>query len=479
MENFLDLRVLELFNEINKIPRESGNEKGISDYIVSFAKKNNLEYIQDDSYNVIIKKKPVVGYENEEPYILQAHMDMVCVKKDGSTHDFKVDPIEILQDGDYIKAKDTTLGADNGIGVAIMLAVLEDTNINHPHLECIFTVEEETTMKGAKIVPLDNLKGRKIIGLDHTTEGEILISSASMVELDIRKKLEFEDINDSEYIPYKLTLKGLLGGHSGDAINLNRANSICVLNDLLDSISALDIRIVDIYSGTKVNVIPSVAEAIILIKEKDAEKLEKLFERYIKEIRLGFPKENPEITIGKADNRINNVITKESFKIITEFIKKCPNGVYTLSDKIEGLTESSDNIGTLCIKNNVLEIGVSIRSSVKSLEIEICDKIKDLCNRLDFDVETKSEAPAMEYKEDSELRPLCQKIYKQMYNKEMESIAIHAGVEAGVFASRIEDADIVLISPNLYDIHTTDERASISSVKRIYEYLLEVLKYKE
>lgn len=478
MNKIEDHKVFKIFNEICKIPRESGNEKDISNYVVNFAKERNLEFIQDEFFNVVIKKEATIGYENEEPLILQAHLDMVCEKEKDLVHDFNTDPIEIYIEGDYIKAKGTSLGADDGIGVSLILAILDDESIFHPPLEAIFTTEEETTMNGAKNLDVSLIKAKRLISLDNNTEGEMLVSSAGIVILNVFSDVQYENIKEN-YIPYLLNINGLLGGHSGDEIHLGRGNAICLMARVIKGLQdKIDLQIASFSAGSKANVIPKESEIIIYINENDKEILEKEILIWNDKLKNELAKNDSNIEL--SCKRINGtdikVLSKQSVNKLIEFLIKSPNGVQSMSSKIEGLVESSLNIAVVEMNDSKFNILVSIRSSVKELETKILNEIKQICNDIGIDMNIKSTASAMEYKEESEIRDICKKVYKEMYNTELKIMAVHVGVEGAVFSEKIKGIDIGLLAPNLYDIHSVNEKVSISSTIRVYEYLKEVLK---
>lgn len=356
---------------------------------------------------------------------------MVCVKEKDSIHNFKKDPINIYIDGDYIKAKETSLGADNGIGVAIILAILDDKNIKHPKIEAIFTTQEETTMEGAKNLNTELIKGRRLISLDHINEGEILAGAAGIVVLKLSKKIKYENIKKG-YIPYLINISGLTGGHSGDNIHLNRANSICLITEIISNIKKeIDIQINSISGGIKHNVIPTESESIIYINQKDSTTLEKKISLWDKILKKRFKKtdENISVKIKRLEKIENKYIDNKICNEIIEFIENCPNGLQSISKEIKGLTESSLNIGNVKIENDEVLLNISIRSSVKEMEDVIFEKINKLGKKYNFKLQILSTAPALKYKKDSELIKLCNKVYKKMYNKKIKIKAIHAGVE--------------------------------------------------
>lgn len=468
-------KVFNIFYQMNQIPRGSGNEKQVSDWLVNWAKERNLEVYQDKVNNVIIKKPATKGYENADTIIMQGHMDMVCSKEKESKHDFLKDPIDMYVDGDWLKAKETTLGADNGIGVSIILAILEDNELEHPSLEGVFTVEEETTMLGAKNIDASLLKGKKLISLDGAEEGEIEVSSAGMVTVDITDKVEYLDCSDLS--AYKVVINGLASGHSGVDIGLGRANSICILGRLLSEIKKeVEFKLADIEGGVKSNVIPFESEAVILIDEDSEEKVENIVNRVFNEEKEKYAATESGMNVFVEKCDANKAISDDLKDRIINYLVKTPNAVQKMSQNIEGLVETSLNNAILKIEDGKFLLNVSIRSSVKQSETEVVEMVRALAKENKFEFEITSTAPPMEYVENSRLREVCVSTYKKLYNEDMRVVAIHAGLEGGVFAEKIPALDSIVMAPNLRGEHSTKEKVNIPSTIKVYEFVKEVLK---
>ena len=438
------------FEKFLSIPRESGNEKEISDYLVSFAINNNLEYYRDDFNNVIIKRNSNNG--SNDTIILQGHIDMVCTSN--RPFDFKNDKIEwFIEDGFY-KANGTTLGADNGVGCSIILAILGNTDLLVPNIEAIFTVQEETTMNGAKKLDYSKITGNKLISIDGTDEGVIEVSSAGMVGINISSDSNLED---NVYDTYKIVVDGLLGGHSGTDIDKNRGNAIKILSDILFSID--DVRIAKFEGGSKDNVIPNSSMCIISTPTK------------INVNNFSYP-QFPTLKISVVPiEKCAKVISKEKTAQIIKFMHNLPTEVLSY---IDSYPQTSLNLAVVNINDKVININISIRSSNKDDEKKYVELVKKLSEGLNFKI--KSSIPFFSFNENSEIRNLLVSKYKELYNKDVKLNHVHAGLEGGVFSEHIPDIDICVIAPNLYDIHTINEKAEIESANRVYKWLVEVLK---
>ncbi len=469
--------VFKNFETLTKIPRGSGNEKAVSDYLVSFAKGLNLEVTQDKSLNVIIKKPGTKGHEKSKNVILQGHMDMVCVKKDDIEFDFEKDAIPILVDKDMIKTKGTTLGADNGIAVSMSMAILESKELEHPPLTVLITVEEETGMGGVKHLDKNAVNGDILINLDSEEEGVFLASCAGGARNVINLPIEYKDLN-KELDAYEISISGLLGGHSGAEIDKNRGNAIKLMGRLLDGLNeAVGIDISNIIGGEKMNAIPKMAKSIVLIDKQKFNQFKETIDLYQQVFTNEYKVADPEIllTFKKIENstQVINDTTKNKLIAILRLI---PCGVQTMSSNIKGLVESSNNIGILEMKDKEIIISSAIRSSVRSLKYEINNRIKFICELVGATMELVADYPAWEYKENSPIRELMLKVYKQMYKSDAEVKAIHAGLECGYLKEKIGDIDMISMGPNIYDVHTPEEHISISSIKKVYEFLCEVLR---
>jgi len=464
---------------MNEIPRGSGNEKAISDWLVKFAKEHNLQVIQDEALNIIIKKPGTKGYENAPVTIIQGHMDMVCEKNIGTEHDFEKDPIEFIVEGDFLRANGTTLGADNGIAVAFGLAVLASTDIPHPPIELLVTTEEETGMGGAQMLDPKHLEGRTLINIDSEEEGKLLVSCSGGVREKIKLPITWVKA-DQNLVNCAVRLRGLLGGHSGMEIDKERGNSNKLMGRfLMDLKSVVDFKINSITGGSKNNAIPREADAIILFMEKDkAVVLEKLsqWNSIFKNELAGI---DPDISLAVEilDKKANRVFSDDTAKRALQVLLLIPNGVKNMSMAIPGLVQSSTNIGVVTTDEENVEFDSAVRSSVKTLKKAICDETIVLAEMVGASIEFESDYPEWQYNPNSNIRTIFQKVYNDMYGKMPEISAIHAGLECGLFSDKFNgDIDLISFGPNIYDVHTPKEHLSISSTDRTWNYLLGVLK---
>ena len=471
--------VFKYFSEICKIPRGSGNEKQISNYLTREGKKLGLEVVQDEHYNVLIKKKATPGYENAPTVIIQGHMDMVCEKNKGTDHDFKKDPIKLRVEGNYLYATDTTLGADNGIAVAMGLALLASDNIVHPPLEVVFTADEEESMNGAMNLKGDLFKGSYIINLDSEEEGTITVSCAGGVTALVTIEKEFKDVNSK--VAFNIDVKGLLGGHSGMEINKQRANSNILMGRILNHLlnhANINFDLVQISGGAKNNAIPREADAVILIDEKDEEILKEELNKILNIFKNEFKTSDPKIEIlcEKSHKTYNEALKDDIRDKIIATIILMPSGIQTMSMDIENLVESSTNLGVINNNKDNFLFEFATRSSVKSLKDEINNKMSLLCKTLDVKLSLEDDYPEWEYAKDSKLEEICINTYEELTGQKPEISAIHAGLECGLLLDAIKGAQAVSIGPNLYDVHTPNEHLDIKSTNRTWNYLLAILK---
>lgn len=470
--------VFKFFEEICSIPHGSGNVDQISDYLVKFAKDRSLEYYQDELKNVIIMKEAAKGYEQEKPVIIQGHMDMVAVKTPDSGIDLEKDGLSLGIDGDYIYAEHTSLGGDDGIAVAYALALLDSDSLQHPRLEAILTVDEEVGLDGAKGIDLSMLKGKQLINIDSEEEGFLLTSCAGGCSLKcgipfVREK--------REGVLYEISMTGLLGGHSGIEIHKERGNANCLMGRLLyQAAKAVPVSLISLEGGEKDNAIPKAAKAAVLISESDAADFEAAVQKFEGAMQHELAVKDPgaKVKLEKKGAAVDNCLTKEAFDRITTYLIAFPNGVQAMSASIKGLVETSVNLGVMKLEENEFKTAGAVRSSVQTSKDYLIDRITGLCAMAGGAYSQEGDYPAWEYKLESPLRDKMLSVYKDMYGKDMIPQAIHAGLECGLLSGKIEGLDCVSIGPDMFHVHTTDEKLSISSTKRVWEYLVEVLKRK-
>jgi len=480
IENLQPELVFNYFAEISKVPRGSGNEQGISDYLAREGKRLGLEVVQDENLNVLIKKPATKSYENAPTVIIQGHMDMVCEKNKGKEHDFTKDPIELRVDGDYLYATDTTLGADNGIAVAMGLALLASDDIKHPALEVIFTADEEETMNGAMNIKGELFKGEYIINLDSEEEGTITVSCAGGVTAVVTIDKEYKTVENKKSA-YKIDIKGLLGGHSGMEIDKQRANSNVLMGRLLNHISNvcnIEFDLVSVEGGLKNNAIPREAECIILVNSNDESKLKKEINNALQVFKNEYKTSDTDVTIEfeKCDKAYDKALNDKCRENIIELINLMPRGIQTMSMDIKGLVESSTNLGVIANNEENFVFEFATRSSVKSLKDDLNNRMTLLCNKLGVKLDLMDDYPEWEYAKDSKLEKICVDTYEEVMGKKPEIVAIHAGLECGLLLDAIKGAQAISIGPNLFDVHTPNEHLDIPSTKRTWKYLVAILK---
>lgn len=475
LEKIDSTKVFTYFEEISCIPRGSGNNTAISNYLVDFAKKHQLEYEQDACENVIIRKAGSKGFEDKPTVILQGHMDMVCEKEADCQHDFLKEPLDIQIDGDYVYAKGTTLGGDDGIAVAYALAILDDDTIVHPPIEVVITTDEETGMDGAIGLDASKLKGTYFINIDSEEEGTILTSCAGGMSVNGTYQL---DRKEAEGIVIELTVSGMQGGHSGTEIDKNRENAVLSLGRMLAEMQneKLCFDLISIDGGLKDNAIPRDAKAKILIS--DIEVFANIFDKIVKNMKNEVSANEPEACFAYVQKGMQKtkVFSNEVKQNLIFFLEQTPNGVQKMSAVIPGLVESSLNLGICRTEEKEVFLSFSIRSSVQSYKQYLGQRMKHLIESTGGAFEKKSEYPAWEYRADSPLRELCVKVYKEQYGESPKIEAIHAGLECGILADKNKALDMVSIGPDIYDIHTPKERLVISSTQRVYKFVLGILK---
>ena len=475
------MEMFDYFREICKIPRESGNEEGMRQYLLSWAKENGFEAIRDSAGNIIIRAEATPGFE-DIPYVaLQAHMDMVCVRTAESKHDFLKDPIEVYEDGDFLKAKDTSLGGDDGIGVAMAMALFTDRHCAHGPLEALFTFAEETGMFGAYGLDGSLIRSKKMINIDSEDEGTIFIGCAGGIDLVGKASYEIEDV-PADWDTLEITVSGLKGGHSGGEIHQQHLNAICALTRMLLSIeeTGVPFRLAAFNGGTKRNVIPFSASCSICvpsdIKHDVVGRLVRTFEEIKEENKI----EEPGFTLEKrcskhGAKRFDKALDADSTLLLIKALFACPHGVFTMSKAIEGIVETSDNLAIAKLNEGKLDLQISVRSNVDTAKYYLANRIKVGLESFGIDCTLGGAYPAWTPDPDSALAGFCARAYEQQTGKKAIVTAIHAGLECSVINSKCPGMDSVSIGPQMYDIHSTAERLSISSSVRVYEFLRQLL----
>ncbi len=467
--------VFEYFEALTRIPRESGNEEAVAVYLENFGKSLGFDVIRDSVNNVIITKPASTGYENAPTVILQGHIDMVCVKNDDLVFDFDKEPIPIVVDGDFIKTKGTTLGADNGIAVAMAMAILSSTELKHPRLTALFTTSEETGMDGVMGLDPKDIKGDVLINLDSEEEGVLLASCAGGV--NNITEIETNLVKNEYDAAFRLVIQGLSGGHSGIEIGKNRANAIKLLGRTISIMRGhFDFSLFEVGGGEKMNAIAKRAEMKFVLKNRDVMLMEDLIPSIESTFKAEFEISDPGISLVLEEiDDPSDVFSAKDTKAIEMLLRLTPFGVQTMSAGIPGLVESSNNLGVLEQKDGKIKLTNAIRSSVRSLKEAMNEQMALICEAVGGKNTLTSDYPEWSFKVDSPVRELMKTVYMDMYQKELQVDAIHAGLECGFLKEKVGDIDMVSLGPNMYDVHTPFEHISISSTERVYTFLCEVL----
>ena len=465
--------VFAYFEDICAIPHGSYNTKAISDYLVDFAKKNNLRYIQDSLNNVILFGDATQGFEDHEPVILQGHMDMVCEKDADCPIDMATQGLDVTHDGQYVFARGTTLGGDNGIAVAYAMALLTDKTIPHPPLEVIITVDEETGMEGAAGIDLSMLRGRRMLNLDSEEEGIFTVSCAGGVRTQITMPVKRRAV----YGPcVRLTVEGLRGGHSGVEIHKPLANANKVMGEFLGRVQQLmPVCITKLTGGAKDNAIPRSCQVTLVALGMYIERINDVAAQLQQEIREQYDEPDVVIRGDDVDALGGNALTTEDSAKVIALLNAAPNGVQSWSQDIDGLVQTSLNLGVVTLGEN-LELTFALRSSVNQEKLDLQQRLTELAKFYDAEASHKGDYPAWEYKKDSALRDTMIRVYQEMYDADPQVVAIHAGLECGLLSEKLPGLDCVSIGPEMHDIHTSRERLGIASVGRMWQYIQQVLK---
>lgn len=462
--NYSD-QVLKYFKELAKIPRESGNEKEVSDFLVNFAKERNLEVSQDEALNVIIRKPASAGYEDRAIVALQGHMDMVCVKVEGSDHDFAKDPIKLLEEDGWITADGTTLGADDGIGVAFILAVLDDDSLKHGPIEAIITTEEETSMGGAGKLDLSQITAKYLVNIDSEEEGILTVGCAGGLDLEIEFDKEYEKAC-GDFI--EVNLKGFVGGHSGMEIDEFRLNANKTLGRLLEGIEGL--QIATINGGVKRNAIASSAKAVVSVPNKK-EAID-LIEKRIAEVKNEYKDVDPKGDIWVKETSFEGeVLTKDLSKNIIDLLFVIPDGLYK---KVGNSIVTSSNLGLIEDRDKVIWISSMFRSEIDSQKFYKAAISKKIVEKFGARAEITSEYSGWQ-REDSPIIDLAKEVWKDVHGDEMQIATTHGGLECGLFKKTLKDTEMISFGPEIEGAHSPDERVNIKSVGNNFKFLVELL----
>ncbi len=465
--------VLGYFEQICSIPHGSSNTKAISDYLVTFATQHGISYEQDALNNILFYQEGTCGYEDHPPVILQGHMDMVCEKDADCPINMDTEGLDIAHDDTCIFARGTTLGGDNGIAVAYILALLADKSIPHPALEIIITVDEEIGMEGAAGVDLSRFKGRTMINLDSEDEGIFTVSCAGgargVIHLPVERRVVYGPC-------VKLTVEGLRGGHSGVEIHKNLANANKVMGEFLGRIQKLmPLCITKLEGGAKDNAIPRSCQVTLIPLGMYIERINDIAQQLQEEIRAQYDEPYAIVRGDDVDALGGNALTTECSAKVIALLNAAPNGVQVMSEDISGLVQTSLNLGVATLAEE-LTLTFAVRSSVNQEKRDLLKRLEELASFYGGTYSEMGDYPAWEYKKDSPLRDTMIQTYQKMFGESPKVVAIHAGLECGLLSEKLPGLDCVSIGPNMHDIHTSRERLEIASTRRTWEFLLEVLK---
>lgn len=493
LEKYQPQKVLHYFEQICRIPHPSYHCEAISNYLMDFAKAHGLEAYQDQFYNVIIIKEASAGKEELEPIMIQGHMDMVTVKDDGIRIDMQKERLQLAVDGDYIYAKGTSLGGDDGIAVAYGLALLDDDTLSLPRIELVVTTEEEVGMEGATEIDLSVCRANRMLNLDSEDEGEFVVACAGGMrvhaDMEAGEKLP---LTENELL-YCIEVGGLAGGHSGTEIIRHSANACKVIGSVLHGLWAMDcpFMMMDLEGGTKDNAIPIYAKALIAVSKERKDQIKANIDKLQEDFRKQYGATDPDgyvkcSEVEPADRNdmqscLQNtkkeilLFSQERTRQIIDFLCEVPNGVQSMCTEMPELPQTSLNLGIMKGEADGIHFDFSLRSSVSAEKKELCDKVCEIIDKYEGTYELGGDYPAWEYKADSALREHLVRVYEKQYGKLPEVLSIHAGLECGILASKKPGLDCVSVGPDILDIHTTRERLSISSVQRVWKFLVEAL----
>ncbi len=466
------------FEDICQVPRPSKKEDRIIDFLMDFGKKHNLETKRDEIGNVLISKPATPGKENIKTVVLQSHMDMVCEKNSETIHDFDKDAIIPWIDNGWVKAKGTTLGADDGIGMAAEMALLTSTDIEHGPIECLFTVDEETGLSGAFALQPNFFKGDILLNLDSEDEGELFIGCAGGIDTIASMDFKQEAI-PADHFPIRIEVKGLLGGHSGDEINKGRGNSNKILNRFLWQINKkYDIRIADFNGGNLRNAIPREAYAIITLPNKFKENVRVDLNIYAADMEEVWSVSEPKLKINLESTDLPKfVIDKECSSNFMDAIYACPHGVFAMSSKMHGMVETSTNLASIKFSDdNKILITTSQRSDVDSEKYNIAQMVGTTFTMANAKIEHTDGYPGWAPNPNSNILDVAVDSYKNLFGKDPIVRSIHAGLECGLFLEKYPNMDMISFGPTLRDVHSPDERINIETVDKFWKHLIDVIK---
>ncbi len=467
--------IWENFTALNAVPRPSKKEEKVRQFMLDFGRKLGLETFEDKIGNVIIKKPATPGMENRVTVALQSHLDMVPQKNKGTDHDFEKDGIKMLIDGDWVTADGTTLGADNGIGVAAIMGLLASKDIPHPPLEALFTIDEETGMTGAQHLEEGILDAKIMLNLDTEEDTELDIGCAGGIDITAKGVYREENINSGK--AYQIKVKGLTGGHSGMDIHLYRGNANKILNRLLFLGSIKGLRVNKIHGGGLRNAIPREAEAIVVFPDNNATNILNDLKNLSATIKVEQAKQDPDLTFEfnpvVLPAKVMNSTDQER---LLKTVYTAHNGVFRMSPDMEDLVETSNNVASVNVANGQIQIDNLTRSSVESTKEDLANALKSAFELGGLDVELTGSYPGWKPDPDAQILSIMTGLYEKMYRHKPEIVACHAGLECGIIKSHYPDMEMISFGPTIQGAHSPDERVNIKSVQKFWDYLKETLK---
>ena len=474
--------VFDIFAQINQVPRPSKHEERISQWLQTFAAGHGIECVADEAMNVIMRVPATPGYENHEGVILQAHMDMVCEKNGDVEHDFMTDPIQTYVDGEFLKAKGTTLGADDGIGISMALAAITDPNLQHPAIECLFTVDEETGLTGAMKLQDGVLRSKRLINIDSEDDGQIFIGCAGGIDTLAKMHYKSEIINHKSQIAIRLSVTGLLGGHSGDDINKGRANANQLLVWFLARIwPQTELQLARIEGGNLRNAIAREAQAVLCVPMSYKEQIRIEWNHYVAQMEqvFGEVEKDMRLDLETCDMPDTFIPADKAYRLIMALCE-CPHGMIAMSKEMPGLVETSTNLASIKMKEEAngepyIEINTSQRSSIEASKHHLKWAVEQALSLACDEVTHGDGYPGWAPNPSSALLEVVKKAYIDLYKSEPKVLAIHAGLECGLFLEKYPYLDMVSIGPQMYGVHSPQERLSIPSTERCYRWLCQTL----
>lgn len=466
------MEAMKYFEAISKIPRASFKEEALSNYLKKFAEDRNLNYIQDNMFNIIIFKEASKGYESAPTVMLQSHLDMVAEKNKDSDHDFDNDPIKLINKEGVLWADNTTLGADNGVGVAYMMALLDNPDAKHPSLECVFTVQEETGLTGAAMLDTSMLKSTLCVGLDSSGDTETCVSTSGGVRGSLSKAISFEE---GEFKTVEVAVRGLRGGHSGGSIDEERANANKLAGIILHLGQAKfeDLRLVSIEGGLKENAITRENDFTLAVDDQDG--FIEFLEGLVQEMKVQYTFTEPDLAISSTKSTSSKALNSKDTAMVADTLFMLPFGVIQKSKEIKDLVITSGNIGTVNLYEDRFVTNISLRATQAYVLDLVMEQVRWIAKQNDIKIEYSSHYPGWNFESKSKFRAQLAKVYKTLRKDTIEETATHGGMELGIWKDKMPALDIVSFGPNMYDIHTPDEHLEIESFNKTFDLLVALL----